>query len=126
LRQEQSWTIAGTAPASLRAFPGPAGADHSCALTSSSWRIVIGRERQTRGIPAGEGRLHADATGEVELDGRTLVLKRIFVQYRLQAGPGADRPAIDRVMAFHADHCAVARSLRGAIDITTSIEVISA
>jgi uncharacterized OsmC-like protein len=54
------------------------------------------------------------------------VLKRIFVRYRLQAGPGVDRSVIDRVMGFHADHCPVARSLRGAIDITTSIEVISA
>ena len=54
------------------------------------------------------------------------MLKRIFVAYRLQAAPGADRSVIDRVMGFHADHCPVARSLRGAIDITTSIDVISA
>jgi uncharacterized OsmC-like protein len=54
------------------------------------------------------------------------VLERIFVRYRLRAGPGADRSVIDRVMGFHADYCPVARSLRGAIDVTTSIEVISA
>jgi len=53
-------------------------------------------------------------------------LKRIFVRYQLRADPGADRPVIDRVMGLHADHCPVARSLRGAIDITTSIQVISA
>lgn len=53
------------------------------------------------------------------------MLKRIVVRYRLQAGPGTDSAVIDRVMGFHADHCPVARSLRGAIDITTSIEVIS-
>jgi hypothetical protein len=55
-----------------------------------------------------------------------LVLKRIFVRYRLQAGPGADRSVIDRVMGFHVDHCPVARSLRGAIGIATSMEVIGA
>ena len=60
------------------------------------------------------------------MEGHTLVLKRIFVRYRLQAPSGADRSVIDRVMGFHADHCPVARSLRGAIDISTSIEVISA
>jgi len=54
------------------------------------------------------------------------VLKRIFVRYRLRAGPGADRSVIDRVLGLHADHCPVARSLRGAIGITTSIEVLSA
>ncbi|MDR0346201.1 MAG: hypothetical protein LBI49_24400 [Nocardiopsaceae bacterium] len=46
--------------------------------------------------------------------------------YRLLAGQGGDRSVIDRVMGFHADHCPVARSLRGAIDITTSIELVSA
>jgi uncharacterized OsmC-like protein len=54
------------------------------------------------------------------------VLKRIFVRYRLQADPDTDRQAIDRVMGIHVDHCPVARSLRGAIDITTSIDVVSA
>jgi uncharacterized OsmC-like protein len=48
------------------------------------------------------------------------------VRYRLQAGPGGDRSVIDRVMRIHADHCPVARSLRGAIGITTSIELIGA
>jgi hypothetical protein len=54
-----------------------------------------------------------------------LVLKRIFVRYRLQAAPGTDRATIDRVMGFHAEHCPVARSLRGAIAITTRIDIIS-
>jgi organic hydroperoxide reductase OsmC/OhrA len=46
------------------------------------------------------------------------------VRYRLQACPGADRSVIDRVMGLHADHCPVARSLRGAIGLTASIELI--
>ncbi|HZC40063.1 MAG TPA: OsmC family protein [Streptosporangiaceae bacterium] len=86
----------------------------------------MGGALEARGIPAGDGRLQADAIGEVELEGRTLVLKRISVRYQLQAGQGIDRPVIDRVMGFHADRCPVARSLRGAIDITTSIELVSA
>jgi len=48
------------------------------------------------------------------------------VHYRLRADPGTDKSVIDRVMRFHADHCPVARSLRGAIDITTSIDLIEA
>jgi organic hydroperoxide reductase OsmC/OhrA len=62
--------------------------------------------------------------GEVELEGSTLVLKRIAVRYRLRADPGTDGSVIDRVMSIHADHCPVARSLRGAIDITTSIDLM--
>jgi uncharacterized OsmC-like protein len=54
------------------------------------------------------------------------VLKRIAVRYRLRADPGTDKSVIDRVMGIHADHCPVARSLRGAIDITTSIDLAGA
>jgi hypothetical protein len=54
------------------------------------------------------------------------VLKRILVRYRLRAGPGADRSVIDRVMDFHTDHCPVALSLRGAIAITTDIDLAEA
>ena len=45
------------------------------------------------------------------------------MRYRLRADPDTDRSAIDRVMGIHAGHCPVARSLRGAIDITTSIDL---
>jgi uncharacterized OsmC-like protein len=54
------------------------------------------------------------------------VLKRIAVRYRLRVDPGTDRSVIDRVMGFHADYCPVARSLRGAIDITTGIDLTEA
>jgi organic hydroperoxide reductase OsmC/OhrA len=87
---------------------------------------TLGGALEARGIPAGDGRLHSDAIGEVELEGRTLVLKRVAVRYRLRVDPGTDRSVVDRVMGFHADHCPVARSLRGAIDITTSIDLTEA
>lgn len=36
-----------------------------------------------------------------------------------------DRDVVERVHGFHADHCPVARSIRDAIDITTSYELTS-
>ncbi len=84
----------------------------------------MGGALEARDIPAGGGRLRAEAVGEIELDGRVLVLKRISVRYRLTVAPGTDRSAIDRVMGFHADRCPVARSIRDAITITTDIDVI--
>jgi uncharacterized OsmC-like protein len=84
----------------------------------------LGGALEARGIPAGGGRLRAEAIGEIELDGRVLVLKRIFVRYRLRVAAGADRSAIDRVMGFHADRCPVARSIQDAISVTTDIDVI--
>jgi uncharacterized OsmC-like protein len=41
----------------------------------------------------------------------------------LEVDDDADRAAIDRVLDFHADRCPVARSVRGAIDISTSVEL---
>jgi organic hydroperoxide reductase OsmC/OhrA len=87
---------------------------------------TLGGALEARGIPAGGGRLRCDAIGEVELEGRTLVLKRVAVRYRLRVDPGTDRSVVDRVMGFHADHCPVARSVRGAIDITSSIDLTEA
>ncbi len=61
-------------------------------------------------------------TGEIELDGKVLVIKRIHVTYRGVAVAPDQREAFDRALAAHADGCPVARSLRGAIEITTSFD----
>jgi uncharacterized OsmC-like protein len=53
-----------------------------------------------------------------------LVIKRIHAHYRLQAAED-QRPVVERVHAMHADRCPVARSLKGAIDISTSFELVA-
>ena len=60
--------------------------------------------------------------GEIELDGKVLVITRIHVTYTGVTFDDDDRDAVQRVLATHADGCPVARSLRGAIAITTSID----
>ncbi len=60
--------------------------------------------------------------GEIELDGSTLVIRRIHVTYTGFTVPEDQRETVDRVLGFHADHCPVARSIRDAIDVTTSWE----
>ncbi len=59
------------------------------------------------------------ARGEVELEGKVLVVKRIKVTYSGLTVAAEDADKVQRVLAFHADSCPVARSLRGAIEITT-------
>lgn len=50
-----------------------------------------------------------------------LVLKRIHVTYTgLQVGE-QDREKVERVLRVHADACPVARSIRGAIEVTTAL-----
>ena len=60
--------------------------------------------------------------GEVEKDGGVLVIRRIHVHYKLRVpDPDAVRDTVARVLEMHADRCPVARSLKGAIEITTEV-----
>lgn len=65
--------------------------------------------------------LDADATGEVEAEGKVLVIKRIRQVFRLAASEG-DREKVERVLGVYADSCPVARSLKGSIEITSELE----
>ncbi|MDP9427355.1 MAG: hypothetical protein M3Q47_00045 [Actinomycetota bacterium] len=61
------------------------------------------------------------ARGEVELEGKVLVVKRIAVTYTGLEVPDQDAEKVQRVLAVHADACPVARSLAEAIEITTEL-----
>jgi organic hydroperoxide reductase OsmC/OhrA len=52
-----------------------------------------------------------------------LVIKRITVHYRLGV-PESQRADAERVHGFHAQFCPVARSLKGAIDVRTKLELV--
>jgi uncharacterized OsmC-like protein len=53
-----------------------------------------------------------------------LVIKRIDVTYHLAADQ-SQRAIIERVLDFHADRCPVARTIRGCVEISTSLELDS-
>jgi len=65
--------------------------------------------------------LVGQARGEVELESKVLVLKRVRVTYRGLTVVEEDRAKVERVLAVHAEGCPVARSLRGAVEITTEL-----
>ncbi len=60
------------------------------------------------------------ATGEVELEGKTLVLRRVHVKLELRCAP-EHRETAERVHGFFAEACPLYRSLRAAIAITTEL-----
>ena len=68
-----------------------------------------------------DGKLVAHASGEVELEGGVLVIKRIHVRMGLRA-PAAQREAAERAHGVYADSCPVYRSLKAAIAITTALD----
>jgi uncharacterized OsmC-like protein len=58
----------------------------------------------------------------VDKDGGVLVIRRIFVTYRLHVAAEHAETA-RRVLGFHADHCPVARTIRDCVEITTRLEM---
>ncbi|WP_119069830.1 OsmC family protein [Rubrobacter indicoceani] len=66
--------------------------------------------------------LEADTIGEVEDEGKVLVIKRIKHSMRLSASE-EDRETVERVLRVYADSCPVARSLKGSIEITSELDL---
>jgi len=62
----------------------------------------------------------SEAVGEVELDGKVLIIRRIHVKLRLKADE-AQRETAQRVHEFFASHCPVYRLLHPQIAITTEL-----
>jgi uncharacterized OsmC-like protein len=65
--------------------------------------------------------LRAETVGEVETEGKVLVIKRIKQVFYLTAEE-RDRPTIERVLGFYADSCPVARSVKKSIEISSELE----
>ncbi len=57
------------------------------------------------------------------LDEKVLVIRRITVRYRLAVAEDRHEE-VKRVHGFHARFCPVARSIEGAIDVQTELELI--
>jgi uncharacterized OsmC-like protein len=62
----------------------------------------------------------AVVTGEVELEEKVLVLRRIHARLELRAAE-AQRETAERVHGFYAEACPLYRSLRAAIAITSEL-----
>ncbi len=84
---------------------------------------TFGGALDARHIDASAGKLAADVRGEVESDNGTLVIKRIHVALRLKGAKG-QADVVERVHGVYAAKCPVFRSLEGAIEITSSFELL--
>jgi uncharacterized OsmC-like protein len=102
--------------------PHNATLDYVVAAAAGWLTGTFGGALEARQIPASGGRLISQATGEIELEGKVLVIRRIHVRYHLQIDP-AEREVAERVHGFHADFCPVARTIRGCVEVTTSLEM---
>ena len=83
---------------------------------------TFGGALEARKIDASDGRLTADIRGEIESDDGVLVIRRIHIEMQLQASEDM-RETVERVHSFFANKCPVFRSLRAAIEITSSYKL---
>lgn len=60
--------------------------------------------------------------GEVGKEDGVLVIRRVHVDYRLEANE-AEREKVERVHGMHHDFCPVYRTLKSAFEITTALEL---
>ena len=65
--------------------------------------------------------LSADTVGEIEVERKVLVIKRIKQVFHLRAEE-EDREKIERVLEVYADGCPVARSVKGSIVISSELD----
>ena len=80
---------------------------------------TFGGALEARKIDANNGGLRASVRGEIESEDGVLVIRRIHVEFELQASEDA-RATIERVHGVFADKCPIYRSLRPAIQITSA------
>lgn len=71
-----------------------------------------------------DGDISATAEGANEIVDRIVVLKRIDVRYTIRLPEGADREKADRALATHVDKCPTAQSIRDAVEIAWTAEVV--
>jgi uncharacterized OsmC-like protein len=85
---------------------------------------TFGGALEARQIDASNGKLIADVTGEVETEEGVLVIRRIHVAMRLQA-PQEAKMTVERTHAIYAMHCPLYRTLHKAIQLTSSVELVT-
>ena len=98
--------------------------DYLLASVASCLTGTLGTALTARGIQSDGDRLTSTAEADIEVDDGILVMKRIRVQYRLKGAPDDKRAAAERAHAVHARGCGLARTLEGAVEITTAIEFL--
>jgi uncharacterized OsmC-like protein len=85
---------------------------------------TFGGALEARHIDASNGRLIAEAIGEVETEEGVLVIRRIHVAMRLVAPPEV-RETVDRVHGLYPMRCPLYRTLHRAISLSSSVELVN-
>lgn len=78
---------------------------------------------EARGVKLSGADIRADVVGENEVRDGLPVLTRINVHYHLRI-PAGTRETVERLLARHQDKCPTASSLKGAVEVTWTSEIV--
>jgi organic hydroperoxide reductase OsmC/OhrA len=78
---------------------------------------------EARGVKLENDRLTADVEAINELKDGNIVLTQIIVHYQLRIPPGT-RETVERLLSKHQDKCPTAQSLKAAIDVKWTADII--
>ena len=67
--------------------------------------------------------IRASAEGVNEMVDRMPTLTRIHVHYTLRLSADAPKDKVERALETHVDKCPTARSLKGAVEVTWSVDL---
>jgi hypothetical protein len=90
---------------------------------TGGWMVgTFGGTLDARQIDAGNGKLTADVTGEVEKEEGVVVIRRIHMAMR----PESVKETVERVLGIYAMRYPLYRALHNAIQLTSSFELVAA
>jgi uncharacterized OsmC-like protein len=98
--------------------------DYVISATAGWMMGTFGGALEARQMDASNGKLTADVTGEVEAEEGVLVIRRIHVAMHLVAPQNA-KETVERVHGIYAMHCPLYRTLHKAIELTSSVELVT-
>jgi uncharacterized OsmC-like protein len=67
--------------------------------------------------------LRSTAVGEIEVEQKTLVIKRVHVTYHLTIDADADTDKVQRAFDAHPPRCPVYRSIHPQVKVSTALEL---
>lgn len=78
---------------------------------------------EARGIKLDGDDIVADVEGTNELRDNLIVLTRVHVHYRLSI-PRGTKEQVERLLSKHQDRCHTAQSLKGAVEVTWTADIL--
>ena len=77
-----------------------------------------------RGVKLPNDHVRAGVEGFNEMQDKIPLLTRIHIHYRIQVSPDTPRDKVDRALETHVSKCPTAQSIKKAVEITWTADIV--